>query len=176
MLSCCLCGVVIEASRGHNAQPLGPGRCCEECDRNLVNPYRRSPPSETDEERAEALAGVEDFLDDTVLFLSEIVVFLEAAKEETLVPDWAKFRERFIGGYPEEAARLFSPGSPWMAKVNPDPRVFSTPWDRIIALFETPAAQSRAEGMLAAFRLTHGLVSRGEDEDLAIDHFPEYEP
>ncbi len=180
MLVCCLCGKEIANGRGGNARPVGPGQCCKECDEKIVTPHRRSPPAETEEEHFEWLDEVETFFDQSILMLSDLMVFIRLAEGldgEPDSPDWCRFLEHFREAYPDAAESLFAGGSPWMAK---DDSRFGeafalSKWDRLINLVD-PAALPRVEGMLAAFKLAHGLVRRGEEEDIAKDTFPDYEP
>lgn len=43
-MKCCICGneipVIHGWSEGNNAQPIADGRCCDECDNNVVIPAR----------------------------------------------------------------------------------------------------------------------------------------
>lgn len=146
-LACCLCGVVIRG-RGNNARPVGPGRCCDECNRSIVEPHRLSLPGDTEEEHFEWLAGVEETLDAFVGMYSDLVWFLSGEGEAETESEKAHEKE-VEAKYREiiEAARK-------------DPEAYL----------------ARFEGMLAAFRLAHGLVARGEDEDVAKDSFPNWAP
>lgn len=146
-LVCCLCGVVIANGRGNNARPVGPGRCCNDCNQNIVNPHRLNPPTVTPEEFALRVGVVEHTLDNLAEMYAELVWFFgERESGEEPVGEYAdEIREK----YPDVIARMSEDPARWLP---------------------------RAEGMLAAFKLAHGLVAGGEEEDLAKDRFPEFEP
>lgn len=145
-LVCCLCGVVIRGS-GNNARPVGPGRCCDECNRRIVEPHRLNPPEDTAEEHSEWLAGVEKTLDDLVGDYSDLVWLF--SRGDFRGKGTPAFEQRIRKAYPELIEAAMKDPAAWL---------------------------HRFEGMLAAFKLAHGLVARGEDEDIAKDTFPNWEP
>jgi hypothetical protein len=139
VLLCCLCGEEIPNGRGNNARPIGPARCCDECDRDIVTPHRLNPPTVSPEEELDRLSKVRRVLDDLVSTYSDIVHSLE-----------------------EKARR----------RVSPDlPREEAVSWSG-----EVSRTLGRAEGLLAAMKLAHGLVAGGEDEDIARESFPDFDP
>lgn len=147
-LACCLCGGVILNGRGNNARPVGPSRCCDDCNRNIVEPHRLAPPAESAEDLDERLSGVELALDGLVGMYSDLVWLFSGESDPTNEREEAL--ERAIRAkYPEIVAEASKDPPRWLC---------------------------RFEGMLAAFKLAHGLVAGGEDEDLAKDTFPSWEP
>jgi hypothetical protein len=139
VLFCCLCGEEITNGHGNNAKPVGPGRCCDGCDRDIVTPHRLNPPKVSPEEELDRLSKVERVLDDLVSTYSGIVHSLEEKARRRVSPDLPREEAVFWAG---EVARTLG----------------------------------RAEGLLAAIKLAHGLVAGGEDEDLARESFPDFDP
>lgn len=97
MLFCCLCGEQITNGRGNNAKPVGPGRCCDGCDRDIVTPHRLNPPRVSPEEELDRLSKVERELDYLVSTYSDIVHSLEE-----------KSRRRIPSDIPREEAVMLS--------------------------------------------------------------------
>lgn len=147
VLVCCLCGCKIANGRGNNARPVGPARCCHDCNRSIVEPHRMKPPKVSPAEELERIAGVEKILLRFVDMYSDTAWLLSSSGEED--ESSRAFASEIRAKYPEMVAAVSEDREEWLPL---------------------------ARGMLAAFRLAHGLVAGGEDEDLAKESFPDFDP